>query len=265
MSWTRNVWTRCVSIHFIFSKVSIVDFNGPCRRDIWLCPIILWVQGCSATDVGINGCIVPFWLLGAHFLNLTAAWFDQWWIWWCYFSSVVASEDISRRNVSVEWFCLICCNISITQPISRFAFWKFRFGAFRFIIYSEVLIEDSNGRWDIHLFCHSLGSQLGLVLRLVKVLLEYGLSGHAARDCRLGPGWFRDGSDGAILLLRLLPRVGCVEKAWNDRFVATLVWSYSPALEAVELAPLVRRVPRWRGLRHFHQAVYLPTLSSQWS
>ena len=62
----------------------------------------------------------------------------------------------------------------------------------------------------IHLFCHSLGSLLGLLLRLVKVLLEYGLSGHAARDCRLG--WFRDGSDGAILLLRLLLRVCYVEK-----------------------------------------------------
>ena len=41
--------------------------------------------------------------------------------------------------------------------------------------------------------------------------LEYGLSGHAARTCRLG--WFRDGSDGAILLLLLLLRVGYVEKA----------------------------------------------------
>ena len=42
-------------------------------------------------------------------------------------------------------------------------------------------------------------------------MLEYGLSGHAARDYPLG--WFRDGSDGAVLLLRLLLRVGCVEKA----------------------------------------------------
>ena len=63
----------------------------------------------------------------------------------------------------------------------------------------------------IHLFWHSLGSWLGLLLRLAKVLLEYSLSGHAARDCRLG--WFRDGSDGAILLLKLLLRVGYVEKA----------------------------------------------------
>ena len=63
----------------------------------------------------------------------------------------------------------------------------------------------------IDFFCHSLGSRLGLLLRLVKVLLEYGLSGHAARDCRLD--WFRDGSDGAIHLLQLLLRVGYVEKA----------------------------------------------------
>ncbi len=45
----------------------------------------------------------------------------------------------------------------------------------------------------------------------MKVLLEYGLSGHAAGDCLLG--WFRDGSDGAVLLLRLLLRVVYVEKA----------------------------------------------------
>ncbi len=64
---------------------------------------------------------------------------------------------------------------------------------------------------SIHLFCHSLGSRLRLLLRLVKVLLEYGLTGHAARTCRLG--WFRDGSGGAILRLRLLLRVDNVEKA----------------------------------------------------
>ena len=40
----------------------------------------------------------------------------------------------------------------------------------------------------------------------MKVLLEYGHSGHAAGDCR-------PGSDGDILLLRLLLRVGYVEKA----------------------------------------------------
>jgi hypothetical protein len=44
--------------------------------------------------------------------------------------------------------------ISTKQPISRFAFLKFRFGAIQSIIFSEVLIEDSNGRWDINLFVH---------------------------------------------------------------------------------------------------------------
>ena len=54
---------------------------------------------------------------------------------------------------------------------------------------------------SISLVCHSLGSRLRLSL-LVKVLLEFCLSGHAARDCQLG--WRRDGSEGAILLLRLM-------------------------------------------------------------
>ncbi len=47
----------------------------------------------------------------------------------------------------------------------------------------------------------------------MKVLLEYGLSGHAAGNCRLV--WFRDGSDGAVLLLLLLLRVGYVDN--NDK------------------------------------------------
>jgi hypothetical protein len=66
---------------------------------------------------------------------------------------------------------------------------------------------------SINLFCHSSDLLLRLLLRpgLVKVLLEYGLSGHIAGDCRLG--WFKDRSDGAVLLLRLLLRVVNVEKA----------------------------------------------------
>jgi hypothetical protein len=62
----------------------------------------------------------------------------------------------------------------------------------------------------ILLFCHSLDSRSRLLLSLMKVLLEFGLSGHAARDCQLG--LFRDGSDGAILLLLSLLRVGYVER-----------------------------------------------------
>ncbi len=50
------------------------------------------------------------------------------------------------------------------------------------------------------------------MLRLVNYLLEFGISGHATRDSDCRFGWFRDGSDGAVLLLRLLRRVGYVEK-----------------------------------------------------
>ena len=78
---------------------------------------------------------------------------------------------------------------------------------------------------------------------VVKVLLEFGLSGHAARDCRLGWCQCRDGSDGAILLLRLLLRVCYVEKPetivlWGHWFGHSLrPGKLSDA--AVELTPLV--------------------------
>ena len=45
----------------------------------------------------------------------------------------------------------------------------------------------------------------------MKVLLEFCLSGHTARDCHGRLGLCRDGSDGAILLLRLRLRVGYFE------------------------------------------------------
>ena len=61
---------------------------------------------------------------------------------------------------------------------------------------------------SIDMFCHSLSLRLRLLLRLVKVLLEFGLTGHVASDCQLG--WCREGSDGALFLLRLLLRVGYV-------------------------------------------------------
>ena len=53
------------------------------------------------------------------------------------------------ENHQCWMFYLICCNISAKQPISRLAFGKFRFSTIQFIIFSEVLIEDSNGWWDI--------------------------------------------------------------------------------------------------------------------
>ena len=81
-------------------------------------------------------------------------------------------------------------------------------------------------------------------MRLVKVLLEFGLSGHASWDCRLG--WCRDGTDGAILLLRLLLRVSYVEKPetiflWRRWFGRSL----RPEKQS--------NSPRWYGGRHFPQ------------
>ena len=78
---------------------------------------------------------------------------------------------------------------------------------------------------SILLLCHSLDSRLRPLLRLMKVLLEFGLSGHAARDCR--PGWFRDGPDGAVLLLQFLLRAGYVEK--RETIVVWRHW-FSPSL-----------------------------------
>ena len=100
------------------------------------------------TDVGINGCFALFgfsgcttwiWPLGLNSDGSDGEHFLCGCFWW-----------LSRRIVSVECFRLIGCKISTRQPISRFAFGKFRFGAIHFIIFSEVFIEDSNGRWDIN-------------------------------------------------------------------------------------------------------------------
>ncbi len=142
-----NARTRCVSIHLIFSKVSIVDFNG--RRDIWLCPVIHWVHCWDwCCDQWTNCSVLAFWDALLEFGRLVWSVMDL----ICCSSPVVAPEDCFRRNFSVEWFCLICYNISTKRPISRLAFWKFRFGAIQFIVFSEVLIADSNGRWDINSF-----------------------------------------------------------------------------------------------------------------
>jgi hypothetical protein len=123
--------SELVAFQSILSSATLlVDFNGR-----WAIGHVLSSFGFNVeTHVGIYGGLAPFWLLWTHYLNM-AAWFDQWWIWWCYSSSVVASEDFSRRNQSIEWFCLICCKISTKQPIYRSSFWKSRFGAIQFIIF----------------------------------------------------------------------------------------------------------------------------------
>ncbi len=129
---------------------------------------------------------------------------------------------------------------------------KIQIGRNSIQFFSKVLIQDSSG---------SLGSLLRLLLKLLKVLFEVfrDMLLASARECRLG--WFRDWSDGALLLLWLLQRVGYVEKAWNDRCVATFVWLFSPAwkigwnlLESRRIHPddvkgatMVRRAPFFPG------------------
>jgi hypothetical protein len=73
-------------------------------------------------------------------------------------------------------------------------------------------------------------------VEVMKILIEYGHMGHAVGDCRLG--WFRDGSDGAVLLLRFLLKVGPSLLKRHEIIVvwprASLVWSFSPAWEVVQ-------------------------------
>ena len=52
-------------------------------------------------------------------------------------------------------------------------------------------------------------------------------------------------------------------KALYISCIINIIWTFGPACEVVELTPLVWRVPRWRGGRHFQDAAHLPTLSSQ--
>jgi hypothetical protein len=127
-------------------------------------------------------------------------------------------------------------------------------------LWLRILMDDEI---SFHLFCHSLDSLSFTVEAVVEVDGSFAWVwplGTRCGDCWLG--WLRDGSDGAVLLLRLLLRVGYVEKAWNHRCMASLAWLFSPAWEA---ARKPSNSPRWRGGRHFHQALYLATLNHQLS
>jgi hypothetical protein len=93
---------------------------------------------------------------------------------------------------------------------------------------------------SILLFCHSSDSRLRLLLRLMKVLLEFGLAEHTARDC--WRGWFRDGSDCAILLLLFHLRVGYIERPET-----IAVWRHWFGRSLRPGKPL--NSPRWRGGR----------------
>ena len=133
------------------------------------------------TDVAINGCFAPFWLLWTHYLNL-AAWLDRRWVWWCYSqaSSVVASEEFSRRNFIVEWFVW---SVAISAPSGQFLVPRLEnsdSARFNSLFFNEVLIEDSNGRWDINSFV------LSFVWFTVEAVVEAGES-----SARVWPFWTR--------------------------------------------------------------------------
>ena len=165
-------------------------------------------------------------------------------------SSVTASDDflgeLSVLNV-FDW------SVAISAPGSLFLVSRFEnsdsaryislFSAkfwLRIPMDDEILVS-------IQLFCHSLDSWLGLLLRSVKVLLEFCLSGHAARDCLLG--WFRDGSDCAILLLRVFWGLGMLKRpetivVWRHCFGRSLrPGKPSNSPRGAEGATMARRVP----------------------
>jgi hypothetical protein len=130
---------------------------------------------------------------------------------------------------------------SVAAPSSLFSFRDFSFLVLKNQIWRDsihYLTAMSWLRMSILLFCHFFHVRLRLLLVLMKVSLdsqvEYGYLGHAAGDCQRA--WFRDGSDGASPLLRILSRVGYVENAWNNQSVAR---PEKPA-----------NLPRWCGRRH---------------
>ena len=103
---------------------------------------------------------------------------------------------------------------------------QFRFDAIQFMFSAKFWLWIPTDDWTLFLlFCHSFGSRLRLMLRLMKDVFWFCVSVHAAWDCRLR--WLRDGSDGAIRLLRLLPRAGYVERlepivVWRPWFARSL-------------------------------------------
>ncbi len=118
-------------------------------RNIWLCPIIRWVQGWDwCCDQWIFFSVLVSWDALLEFGRLVWSVMDL--------MVVLIICGCFWRLLSESRQCwmvyLICCNVSTKQPISRFAFWKFRFSVIQSIIFSEVLIENSNGWWDINSF-----------------------------------------------------------------------------------------------------------------
>ena len=167
------------------------------------------------TGVGINERFAPLWLHVTCSLILDSG-FDQWLIWWFYSPFVVTSEIFSEKlQCWIVLFDLLLCQYQAAHFSFR-VLKPFRFGAFQFIFSAKFGLRIPTEDLTLILL---FWFKVELTLRLMKVVLGFGLSGHAAWDCLLG--WFRDGSDGAILLLWLLPGVGYVE-----RLEPIVVWWY---------------------------------------
>ncbi len=139
---------------------------------------ITWIWPLGLISDGSDGATVHLWLLLKIFLGETSVLNG---FVWCVAISAPGSLHLGSH------------------------FEKFRFGAIQFIIFSEVLIEDSNERWDIISFVLLF---YGFTVEAVDEVGEsrawvcpFGIRGYAVKDCRLG--WFRDGSDGDVLLLWL--------------------------------------------------------------
>ena len=125
-----------------------------------------------------------------------------------------------------------------------------RFGVIQLIFSSKVLIEDSNGRFDmIILFCHSLGSRLGLLLRLMKVLLGFGFSGPLPEIVCLADL----GMDQMVLFFFCdFSLVLGMLKGLNRSLCGDVGLVILSGLGSRRTHPVVRRARRWRGGRHFH-------------
>ena len=125
------------------------------------------------TDVGINGCSAPFWLLWTHYLNL-AAWFDQWWIWWSDGATLLLwlllKTFLGETSVLLDGFVW---SDAILAPSSQILVPRLEnsdSAEFNSLFFSKVLIEDSNGQCDINSFV------LSFVGFTVEAVVEVGES-----------------------------------------------------------------------------------------
>ena len=127
--WMSKLVAFQFSIHLIFSKAPWLKLLcwSPfyCRMDDGTFGSVLSPFGFKVeTDngnLGMNERFAPFWLLGTCNLSLDSC-FDQWLIWWCYSSSVVASDIVLGETSVVNCFVWsVAVSVQSSQfPVSRF-------------------------------------------------------------------------------------------------------------------------------------------------